>query len=289
MTPYRSPLNTERNLSRPPWLGCGVSSDWHGTAIATFGESTRLATGRPKGKAAMTRDLKRGWRAFKSKPDDNGIPDQGDLTRIHRGMFSGLADPTLFNTRDWDGVLKRLDLNYAVSIALRLTVLPTWSTLRKYTSADHQVVIYGKRTRNGVTKLYIIDPMRAHSKAYSGVWVPASHVRKAAKAIENGLIITSLYPAGGWTREAIVRRRKNAQIAAMDAKASQLAKVILDAERKTRKLIDAKSEADRLAVRLARQLRDCEDDCTPTDEAIAAAREALLDQLHVFVTEQRDV
>ena len=214
---YKPNFASERLLPGPPYKGCGISSDWIATDIATFGESSRLPTGRTKLKKARTADLRRGWRAFKAKPDSNGIPDTNDLERIHAGMFPDLPQPSQLFTRDMREVIEALDDGYALSIALRLSALPPSSDLRRYTAADHQVVLYGRK--GGTTTR--VDPMHRHSLSYTGDPVSLAEVEKAAKAIENGLILAWRYPIGGWTAEALMRKRKNRRIGVIEDQAAR--------------------------------------------------------------------
>jgi hypothetical protein len=244
---------------QPPFKGCGLSADWAATALATDNESA-FVKGRPKGKAHRTADLKRGWRAFTRVADSNGIPDTGDMGRIHAAMFPGLPQPTAFNTRDFAEVIERLDRDFAISIALRLSALPASSPLRKYTSADHQVTLYGRRgpdTRR-------IDPMHDHSDKYIGEMVPLAHVKTAARAIEGGLILTWLYPIGGWT--AVAAARKDLR----DARAAitSLTDRVEDRNRTVRALTEE--------VRILKERLDGRDDCA---DEIAFAIDALREKV----------
>lgn len=204
LAPYNSEINLGKTGSPPSYKGCGISTDWHGTAFATLGESTVDPTGKRKGKDKMARDLKRGWRAFKAEPDFNGIPDTGDLIRIHDGMFPGLPDPIKFWTRDWSEVMDQLE-THVVSIAVRLSALPLDQKVDPYTRADHQVLM----AKRHADKARTYGPMRPHSMSYRGHMAPLSEIRQAARAIENGLILTWLYPIGGWTQERLTARRLN--------------------------------------------------------------------------------
>jgi hypothetical protein len=246
---------------QPPFKGCGLSADWAATALATDNESA-FVKGRPKGKAHRTADLKRGWRAFTRVADSNGIPDTGDMGRIHAAMFPGLPQPTAFNTRDFAEVIERLDRDFAISIALRLSALPASSPLRKYTSADHQVTLYGRRgpdTRR-------IDPMHDHSDKYIGEMVPLAHVKTAARAIEGGLILTWLYPIGGWTEAALRTERLRREIRDAGILVRALESRV---ENKQREVVDLRAEVAILKERL-----DGRDDCDDEiKEAIAELRE----------------
>lgn len=216
---YAPNFASERLLTAP-YKGCGLSSDWAATDLATLGESSRNPNGRLKLAKARRADLRRGWRAFKAKPDSNGIPDTDDLIRIHAAMFPGLPRPTEVRTRDFDDITAMLDDDMAVSIAVRLSALPASSDMRDYTSADHQVVLYG-RTGSKTTR---IDPMHRHSLTYTGDSVRLADVRTAARAIAGGLILAWSYPIGEWTDAARLRRRKERRIAAITSEASRTEK-----------------------------------------------------------------
>ena len=211
MTDYAPNFASEKLLAGPPYLGCRISSDWIATDIATRGESSRRDDGRLKLKRARTKDLQRGWRAFATQQpaDSNGTPDQGDVRLIHGAMFPDLPDPILIGTRDWSEVWEMVG-EYAVSLALRLRDVRPGSPLRKYTSADHQMVLYER----GGGKAHVLDPMHAHSLTYQGVWAEQEDFRAGARGIANGLIVAEAYPAGEWTAEALMRKRKNRRIRA---------------------------------------------------------------------------
>jgi hypothetical protein len=199
---YACRFASERLLAgiggQPPFKGCGISTDWHGTDMATLGESSMMSSGRIKPAAARKDDLARGWRAFRAAPDTNGIPDTSDLVRIHRGMFKGLPDPDAFHTRDFDDVVSRLDGGDAVSIALRLSALGASNTVDE-TTADHQVLMFRRRG----DRVTVMGPMRAQRESYHGHLAKLSEIRTASKAIEGGLVLTWLYPIGGWTQAAL--------------------------------------------------------------------------------------
>ena len=257
---------------QPPYLGCRVSSIWHGYALATDNESAYKANARPKNKAAITADLLRGWKAFATqKPaDNNGIPDQGDVDIIARAMFPALPLPDTFNTRDWADVIAKLGSGKAVSIALRLRAVPASSRLRRWTSADHQTVIWAPNKGTVMS----LDPMHPPSATWAGWRVPLAEVEQAAAAIDGGLFITSLFPLGKWTAANLKTRDLRARIAQTD--------VALTAMTEHRDRI-------RTQRNLAQQaLEDCEartDDCA---EQLAAQREAIADRLAEFAEDVRN-
>jgi hypothetical protein len=250
---------------QPPFKGCGISADWAATALATDNESA-FVKGRPKGKAHRTADLKRGWRAFEKVRDTNGIPDTDDAVRIHRAMFPDLPDPAQFRTRDFAEVIDRLDRGFAVSIALRLSALPASSPLRRFTSADHQATLYGRRGEQ--TRL--IDPMHDHSDKYIGEMVPLSHVKTAARAIESGLILTWLFPIGGWTAAAAARKDLRDARAAI----TSLTDRVEDRNRTVRALTEE--------VRILKERLDGRDDC---EDEITAAIADLREKVNVVFDE----
>lgn len=250
---YRPLFWSEKLLSvlpgQPPYLGCGVSTAAHGIEMATAGEFSLMQNGRRKGKAARTNDLKRGWRAFKAKPDSNGIPDTDDYLRIHDAMQPGTPDPQKLWTRKWSDIRDALDEGYFISIAMRLSVVKGTSVSR-YTTADHQAGLYEPRlhwkdkskrlVRNGKTK--DICPMHDHSNTYSGHVVNLSDVRKAAKAIEGGLILAWLYPIGGWTEANLVRKRRNAIQRELKGQVADLKADVSAAELENARLIEQLQE-----------------------------------------------
>lgn len=271
---YACRFASERLLAgvggQPPFLGCGISTDWHGTDMATLGGSSTRANGSIKPTAARRDDLIEGWRAFKAQPDSNGIPDTSDLIRIHRGMFRDLPDPERFFTREWDAVIARLDRDDAVSIALKLSVLGATNTIDE-TTADHQVLMF-RRRGDSVT---VMGPMRRQRESYHGHRAKLSEIRKAALAIEGGLILCWLYPIGGWTQAALqteglrdrVRelRRDNEGLGTVNAGLRE-------------RIAERNAESVRLENRI-RQLEAGQVDCQPLIEnARAAGREQALVQ-----------
>jgi hypothetical protein len=259
MTPYRPPFPSEKLLQPPPYRGCGLTSDWICYALATLGETTRKANGREKGQAAMRADLQTGWDAFEARPDDNGWIDQGDMPRIRDAMHPGLPHPALMNTTDTSRIATELKSGHAISIALKLSVLPASSPLRKYTSADHQVPLYGFKHVNGKGYTKRPDPMHPVSNAYTGEWVPLADVRKAAMGF--GKVYSWVFPIGGWTAAALVTAAKDKRIDALVAR-----KAALQA-----RIVTLVGEVEQLTE----QLTGCDD------------VDALLDALHVWEQSQR--
>ena len=265
---YRPPLASEKLLAGPPYKGCRVSSIWHAVACATLGESTMTGFGRVKGKAGRRADLAEGWRAFATQavPDSNGTPDNNDVVLIQRAMFGpNLPNPRIVETTDFDDVWEDVG-NYAVSIALRLSSV-AGTELAKYTTADHQVVMY--RTKG--EKALVIDPMHEHSDLWTGHWCAKGDIRKAAKALGEGTVYAELYPFGGWTRAAAVAREMVDMAQRKDARIKTLEQAV-DVQR-------AKAQA------MEEALAECEADCDETGEA---AREQLLDELHEWEVAHRE-
>lgn len=215
---YRLLFYSERLLPRVGgvFTGCRIATTGNGYAMATAGESTLTPWGRLKGKAARRADLVRGWKGTGDTARDGY--NQSHVAGITSTMFPGLPQPDLMNTSDWSRVLDKLDDGFAISIAVRLAALPLKAALDDYTRADHQILVYGRLPDD---RTWAVDPMHAHSNSYRGDKVPLAEVRKAAKAINDGLILCELYPIGGWTQKALLRTRKNAQIASLEADAAK--------------------------------------------------------------------
>lgn len=238
---------------QPPFLGCGVSTAAEGIVMASAGQYGFMPDGRLKGKAARTNDLKRGWKAFKAKPDSNGIPDTDDYIRIHRAMApKGMPDPEKLWTRRRADIEEALDGDMFISIAVRLSAVRGTAAAR-YTTADHQMGIW-KRSPKGKTKR--IDPMHPYSyDKYHGDWIDLDDVIKAAKAINDGTMLCWLYPIGGWTQEAALQRTVRR----------------VRAQRNEANATIAARDVEIAALRL--DLAQCEEDGSP-----AAARLAALEQ-----------
>lgn len=210
--------------NQPPYRGCGLSTDCHGTGMATLLESATRPDGRLVGKAARTATLKRGWRAFLKVADSNGIPDTDDYIRIHRAQFPGTPDPVQFKTRDFDQVVAKLRAGYALSIALRMRALGSPNSV-DFTTADHQVLIWGT-PKDG--EVWCMGPMRPHSDEYAGHRAKLAEVRKAAVAFQvdiaatGGQVLTWLYPIGGWTQAALKTQKLRADLRALSSRNTKL-------------------------------------------------------------------
>lgn len=229
---------------QPPFKGCGISSDWHLTAMASLGESTLNADGSIKSVADRKEDLARGWHAFKAQPDSNGIPDSGDLIRIHHAMFPRYPNPAQFESRNFSEVIDLLDAGQAFSIALRLSVLGPTNTVDQ-TTADHQITMF-RRKGDFVT---VMGPMHLQRNGYHGHDAKVLEIRKAALAIENGLVIGWHAPIGAWTAASLETDDLSRQLSA------------------TQKV--AKSLRDRLEQCQAGQVPDC-------NPALVAERRAII-------------
>ncbi len=204
---YKIHFASEKLLGRHPscncYLGCGVSTAWHGAMDASLGETGMTQTGKLKDKGERTNVLRRGWKAFKRVADSNGIPDTDDYIRIHRAMFPGYPDPERLWTRDFSDIVDLIDAGDGISIAVRLRVLPQDAPAARYTRADHQV--YLQERVKGKDQFVDVDPMHGHSNTYAGHAVPFSDIRKASKAISGGTVLAWIYPRGGWTGESLAR------------------------------------------------------------------------------------
>jgi len=211
---------SERVLGTVPGCGftfCRGASDWNATGFATLGESAIADDGHPKSTTERKRDLQRGI-------NGTGAPTRcsfntSHVAGYHGAMFPDLPMPIKVVTEDFgDDLWSHLGSgpsigDYVISIALDLSVLPGVSPLRQYTGpVGHQVVLW--KRRSGAAK--VLDPMRPQSGSYTGDWVSRSQIVKAAKAIEEGLVIAELYPIGQWTREAMLRRKKNGRISDLE-------------------------------------------------------------------------
>jgi hypothetical protein len=184
---------------QPPFLGCGIATDLVVSAWGTLGECQIQPNGRPFDTADFTNQLKVGWRAFERVRDTNGIPDRDDAQRIHRAMLPGIPDLIPLVSRDFDEVVEALRSDHAISIACRLSALPAGAEAARYTRADHQMPLVG--IANGRTTVQ--DPMHPPSLRWPGHKVPLTQIEKAAKAIENGLVLAWKVPIGGWTQAAL--------------------------------------------------------------------------------------
>jgi hypothetical protein len=246
---------------------CGIASIANACALATHNESALTAQGWTKGKAGRRADLLRGWKAFKSEPDNNGIPDQADVERMLKAMYAWLPMPR--NTRaSMSQVWDWLD-GHAVSIALDLSAVPAVDALRRYTNpVAHQVVIYDRQTVNGRRVVRCIDPMHPHSNIYRGHRVNWDSVKRAALSIGNGRAFVQVYPINGWTDCDASVEQKNQRIAYLVERRDEYKRLVI--------------ERDHEIAQLGLQLAECRDDGDPE-----AAREQLLDALHEWEMTQR--
>ena len=202
-----SPHQASEKLVTPYTL-CRASADWAGTGAATLGESAQAPNGRFMSKMGRRADL---LRAKKAGGWDRTGYGQRHVPQMHAAMFPDLPQPTIVVTRDFSDDLwrhlgqkpdgpKRGD--YAISVALDLSVLSPSSPLRRYTGpVNHQVCLWVRNASND--KVYVLDGMAPYSQGDKGYWAPRSDIVKAAKAIEEGLVLCELYPVGGWTAERL--------------------------------------------------------------------------------------
>lgn len=273
---YRPNLYSEWLLPQRPLIGCGISTICHADDLATLGEFTTRPDGRDKGPGQRKQDLMRGYRGFTRVADSNGIPDTDDYIRIHKAI-SDLPLPKQLWTRNWDDVMDHLKAgDVGVSIAVRLSVLGSRNTI-DHTRADHQVLIWGIE-KDGQTNT--MGPMRAVSRTrtYHGHKSKLSEVRKAARAIEGGLILTWLTPIGGWTAEQLSLAKQQRTIATL-RKARDAAQRTADNRRERivalRQAIAELKDANPL---------DCDD---PIDNARAATVEREMVALIAYANDRR--
>lgn len=260
---------------------CRIGTHANLMAISTCNESVTNAQGRPLGKAARKAIVKKG-RAATGQPDRAGF-NQGHLPEYHRAMYPGLPMPTLVETTDFPNLVAHADeahlgKGHVIAIAVDLRA---HAALRRFVSgAGHEIGIVARKTAKGRVmkvagqrQMRIVDPAHAASDTYTGHWVPQVAVRKGAEMILGGIIVAELYPVRGWTREALLRSRKNTEIKALT---STIAPIRQARDRFKRERDEALSARDTLAQKLL----DCEG--RQPENAKAAGWEAAL----VRVTEQ---
>lgn len=205
------PLFASEKLLAPPYMGCGISSDWHGTMLATLNEAGQNKWARQKGQAARRADLKRGWAAFRAGFDENGWVDRDDIPRIHAAMFPTLPQPRAVAVppaQFWAW----LDGEYALSVAIQPGAVSASDAIRRYVGAvPHQVLAYQRRTRDGTDEVRIVDPMHAPSDVYAGHWVRWDSLRKCGMNVlgADGLMLAFRFPVGGWTQARLTAARIN--------------------------------------------------------------------------------
>lgn len=217
---------SEKILARDPnhgYVGCRFSADWAATAGATVGESVLSQTARLKSRWARKQDLERAWDAVgRGRLGYN----QSHVPTIHRAMFPGLPQPTPVVTEQfsedlWSHLGQKPDGpnrgDHYISVALDLSVLPAGDPLRQHTGpVTHQVVLaYRNKANDGA---YVLDGMAPYSGGDKGYWASRKSIAKAAKAIEEGLIVCELYPVAGWTAEALKASPNLAEVDRLRAK-----------------------------------------------------------------------
>ena len=262
---------SEKLLAGPPYRGCGLSSDFFAQMLATDNEAGQNPYARQMGQGGRRGTMQRGWRAFTAQipADSNGWVDQGDIELIRRAMWGDDCEQPFIGRIPLPDVWDAIG-DYAVSIAIDTSAVPASDAIRKYLGGvPHQVVEWKKRGSGSGREDKHMCPMHPPSDGYTGHWVKWSSVVKCAKAINGsqGEAFAILYPVGDWTEAQLLRVKKNKQLALVG------------------KNLD-KMTAQRDAARQA--LKDCEDECIPCDEQLAAQREAILDRFHTLEMDMRD-
>ena len=217
-TPKRLvPHQASEKLLRDPKYGytlCRASAIWACCCFATLNESAVAANGRVKGRNGRKRDLAKAWDAA-----GRGRPGYGQrhVVAMQKSMFPHLPPPILGVTRDfsddlWDHIGPNLG-DFAVSLSIELSALPASDALRRHTGpVAHQVALYRKRKVKSGGQARVLDGMIPYSEKNVGYWAKRSSLAKAAKAIEEGLIIFELYPVGMWTEARLETARKSKRI-----------------------------------------------------------------------------
>lgn len=222
-------FTSERRMPRNDagfWNSCRVIAILSAVGICTNNECFLRNNGRHKGVSGRVSLAMKGlrgadgnWRA------DSGF-NQGDVDEMHAAMFPGLPMPVLVGTTNWWDLFQHLpkrqsDGSYSrgniINISVRLSVLPAGDPAAKYTRADHQVTLRArKKGKDGIWYIKVLDPMHPQDSNHQGDWVRADSIKKAAKAINGGVIIAELYGDDGeWTQSKLVAERKDEAIAAL--------------------------------------------------------------------------
>jgi len=260
-----SPHQASEKLIKPYTL-CRASADWAASGGATMGETAQGRNGRFKVKATRRADLERAKQA--AGPDRSSY-NQSHVDIMHQAMFPGLPNPTHVVTRDFGEDLWRhlgqgptgpVEGDFVISVALDLSVLGSSSPLRRWTGpVAHQVALWKRNNDND--QAYVLDGMAPYSTGDPGYWAPRSDLAKAAKAIEEGLVICELYPVAGWTAERLKAKEKNKTIAKRDARIVEL--------RSTLSSVQDESEA---------RITELETDLAACEALDKATREEVLDE-----------
>ena len=276
---------SEKLLAGPPYMGCGLSSDFFAQMLATDNEAGQNKYSRQMGQGARRRVLQRGWDAFSQQvpADNNGWIDQGDIELFRRAMWGKDCEQPFIGRLPLDEVWAAIG-DYAVSAAIDTGAVGARNPIRKYVGAvPHQVVWWKKKTADGVRRVKHMCPMHPKSDGYTGHWVKWQDAARCAKAINGsaGEAFVVLYPIGDWTEANLVRQRKNTVI-------RQQRETLVEKERTINRVRDARDAAlgdvSRLtheAAALELQLAECQEDCTD------GATEALLDDLTEWIEERR--
>ena len=260
------PLNaSQKLLAGPPYMGCGLSSDFLSQMLATDNEAGVNRWQRQMQKGAKRQTLQRGWNAFENQipPDSNGWVDQGDIELIRRAMWGKDCE------QPWIGRQKLSDVwaaigDYAVSAAIDTSAVPASNPIRRYVGGvPHQVVWWKKKTVNGRRMVKHYCPMHPPNKdAYSGHWVKWADARKCATAIKGaqGEAFVILYPIGDWTQANLVRQRKNGIIRDQKDTISAQSRTIDRVRGDRDEALARVTEQDLEIARLTIQLTECRED-----------------------------
>jgi hypothetical protein len=269
------------------WNGCRVVACYAATCLATGNEAILDNKERHRGPEARVDLILKGLRGADGNwRVDTGF-NQGDVDEMQKAMFPGLPLPQFVATDDWDNLVDHLPTEitsgrdkgkytdgHAISISLELAALPPGDAARRYTAADHQVVLRARRKRGGEWWLMDVDGMHPKAPNYQGHWVKASSVRKAALAILGGVIVAELYPVDGWTQAALQTAATRKDLRGVRAAlATETDKV----EARNRSIRDLNEE-----VRILKERLEGRDDC---EDEIAAAIADLREKVNVVFDE----
>jgi hypothetical protein len=211
---HNVPFASQKLLPKNPTCGytcCRIATTYHGYAIATGNLAVLNDKYLVEGIRGRRKALMAGWEGTGDMSRETY--NQDHMTGITDGMFPGLPKPAFFN-QAFSEVWKKLNDGFVIGLAIRPSVVATTSALRKYTSADHEVLLIDKRlnSKSGHWEGRVIDPMAPRGpvtpqrlESYHGHWVPKTDLLAAAYAVEEDkTAYTELYPIDGWKRQALI-------------------------------------------------------------------------------------